>query len=255
MERVAAAFGHHELVQNPEDARTLTNRLKVPPRKVTILGNGIDLLRFNGDRQQRVAVRAEWGFGDHHFVVGVVGRLVREKGFDEVVIAAELLHSTSPHIRLVVIGPDDPDKSDGVTAASISDAKSRGVHFVGQRDDMPACYAAMDLYVTASHREGFPRAAMEAAASGLPIVATDIRGCRQVVDHGVTGVLVPARDPAALASAVASLARDPAALARMGAAGAAKAATEFDQQGVIDVTLRTYQRLLTARGYSVSPLN
>ena len=72
-----------------------------------------------------------------------------------------------------------------------TERRGDGVAFLGLRDDVEALYTAMDIYVLASHREGFPRSAMEAAAMGLPVVATDIRGCRQVVDDGRTGRLVP----------------------------------------------------------------
>ena len=108
---------------------------------------------------------------------------------------------------------------------------------------MAECYAASDLFVTASWREGVPRAAMEAAAMGLPIVATDIRGNRQVVADGRTGLLVPLRDPAALADAVLDLARDPERRLRFGEAARLRAAAEFDQQLVIERTLAAYELL------------
>ena len=82
---------------------------------------------------------------------------------------------------------------------------------------------------------------------GLPLVLTDIRGCRQVVDDGANGVLVPARDSSALADAIAALARDPSLRRRMGHASSEKAKREFDQQRVIDITLEVYDRLLAAR--------
>ncbi len=119
------------------------------------------------------------------------------------------------------------------------------------RDDVEALYLGMDLYVLASHREGFPRSAMEAAAAGLPIVATDIRGCRQVVDDGVTGLLVPARSPAALTEALDALISDRERRHRMGGAAAERARRDFDQQAVIDTTLRTYHRLLRDAGRPV----
>lgn len=247
LERLAAAFSHQELVQNQEDVETLVRTLKVPRRRVTWLGNGIDLERFDGGRQARADVRAEWGVADDDVVVGVVGRLVREKGFAEIVEAARLLRERGITAPIVVIGPADPDKRDGLDEAALDAARRHGIHFVGRRDDMPRCYAAMDVFLTATHREGFPRAAMEASASGLPIVATDIRGCRQVVEHDLTGLLVPVRDAAALADAVARLAADPDERSRFGAAAAQKARREFDQQRVIDVTLATYRRLLTER--------
>jgi glycosyltransferase involved in cell wall biosynthesis len=105
----------------------------------------------------------------------------------------------------------------------------------------------MDVFVLASHREGFPRAAMEAAAMGLPVIATDVRGCRQVVDHGRTGLLVAPRAPAALAAAIAELATDADRRAAMGRAARTKALAEFDQQTCIDRTLATYARLLDRR--------
>jgi glycosyltransferase involved in cell wall biosynthesis len=103
----------------------------------------------------------------------------------------------------------------------------------------------MDIFVLASYREGFPRSAMEAAAMSVPVVATDIRGCRQVVDHRQTGLLVPVRNSAALAEAIGELAVRPELRATMGAAGATKARAQFDQRSVIDTTLRTYRELLS----------
>jgi len=145
---------------------------------------------------------------------------------------------------VVVAGPRDPDKADAVGEAEIEAARAAGVQFLGLRSDMTDLYAAMDLYVLASHREGFPRSAMEATAMGLPVVATDIRGSRDVVDDGVTGVLVAPGDSRALAAAVASLAGDADLRRRMGEAGLRKARAEFDQQRVIDITLDVYERLL-----------
>jgi glycosyltransferase involved in cell wall biosynthesis len=118
---------------------------------------------------------------------------------------------------------------------------------VGHRDDIDDLYGAMDGFVLASYREGFPRAAMEAAASGLPIVATDIRGCRQVIDDGRTGLLVPARDATALADAIGRLAGDPATRRSMAGAAVAKARAEFDDRRIVATTLETYDRLLAAR--------
>jgi glycosyltransferase involved in cell wall biosynthesis len=122
------------------------------------------------------------------------------------------------------------------------------VVFLGMRSDVEDLYTAMDAYVLASHREGFPRSAMEAAACGLPIVATDIRGCRQVVDHRRTGLLTPVRDAERLAEALRELIDGERLRTDLGAAAAEKARAEFDQQRVIDTTLATYDRLLRANG-------
>lgn len=249
LERLASTCSDAELVQNPEDLVTLRRVLHEPAAKLTLLGNGIDLSRFGDhpDRDEvRAKVRAELGVDDATVVVGAVGRLVLEKGYVELFEAWERVRGDHPDAVLVVVGPSDDDKADAMPAEVMQRAHDTGVRFLGMRDDVDELYLGMDLYVLASHREGFPRSAMEAAASGLPIIATDIRGCRQVVEHGVTGLLVPVRSAEGLEQALAQLLADPQRLAQMSAAAANRAVVEFDQQRQIDTTLSTYDRLLRA---------
>jgi glycosyltransferase involved in cell wall biosynthesis len=247
LERIAAFCSDEELIQNPEDLETLA-RLRVPRRKLHQLGNGIDLERFEPTRvsaERRRELRAEMGAGPDDVVCGAVGRLVWEKGYRELLAAACALRASRPELKFVIVGETDHAKADAVTPADIATAThDSGVRFLGHRDDVEDLYAAFDLYVLASHREGFPRSAMEAAAMGLPIVATDIRGCRQVVDDGHTGLLVPRRDAAALTAAIDALAGDPDRRAQMGRAAREKARREFDQQRQIDITLAIYGELL-----------
>jgi glycosyltransferase involved in cell wall biosynthesis len=249
MERIAGLCSNAELVQNPEDVDTL-RRIGVPERKLTLLGNGIDLSRFDRSRiadADASAARAELGaVAPEDVVVALVGRLVREKGYAEVFAAASQLRARLPFLRFAVIGVDEHEKQDGLDAADRARADAAGVRFLGERHDVDRLYAGMDIFVLASHREGFPRAAMEAAAMGLPVIATDIRGCRQVVDHGTTGLLVPARDSVALAGAIESLAVDAARRQQLGIAGRAKAARDFDERRCVAITLETYRRLLAS---------
>jgi glycosyltransferase involved in cell wall biosynthesis/ribosomal protein S18 acetylase RimI-like enzyme len=248
LERIAATCSDAELVQSVEDVATLRS-IGIPARKLHHLGNGIDLARFDPDDvdpELAAELRHKLGVGPDDVVCGVVGRLVREKGYAEVFAAAAALRAGVPDLRFVVVGPTDPAKADALTEEEIDAARAAGVLFLGFRDDVHDLYAAMDLYVLASYREGFPRSAMEAAAMGLPVVATDIRGCREVVEHETTGVLVPPRDAGALATAVERLATDGALRRQMGAAARAKARRDFDQQRVIDLTLQIYDELLPA---------
>lgn len=245
LERLAARCSHAELVQNPEDLETLAS-VGVPRHKLRLLGNGVDLHRFvpGADEATRQTVRAELGAGPGDVVVGAVGRLVWEKGYRELFQAAELVRRRRPEARFVVAGPSDPDKADAVGGADLARAEAAGVRFLGPRHDVERLYTGMDLYVLASHREGFPRSAMEAAAAGLPLVATDIRGCREVVTPDLNGRLTALGDVEALAAAIAELVADPELRRRMGQASRKKAEAEFDQQRVIDTTLDTYDRLL-----------
>ena len=248
LERIAARCSQAELVQNPEDLETLAG-IGVPREKLRLLGNGVDLDRFvpAADEAARQAARAELGAGPADVVVGAVGRLVWEKGYRELFAAAELVRARLPRALFVVIGPSDPDKADAVGRADMARAEAAGVRFLGLRHDVERLYLGMDLYVLASHREGFPRSAMEAAATGLPLVATDIRGCREVVTPGLNGRLTPLGDVESLAAAVGELVGDPELRRRMGEASRKKAEVEFDQQRVIDITLETYDRLLAGR--------
>lgn len=251
LERFAAAFSDAELLQSSEDVPVL-RRLGVPEERIEVLGNGIDLRRFDpstippGTRER---IRGEFGVGDDEVLVGAVGRLVWEKGLAELFEAARLLRIRRPEVRIVVVGPGEGDKSDGLRDADLAAvSEETGVIFAGERRDIEAVYLAFDLYVLASHREGFPRSAMEAAAMGLPVIATDIRGCRHVVDDGINGSLVPVRDGPALARAIGDLAGDHAQRRSMAAAARRKAARDFDQQSVIDQTVACYERLMAREG-------
>ncbi len=237
LEAIASRFSHVELVQNPEDLELMRRWHIAPRRKLRLLGNGVDLERFKpADEATRDEVRAELGIEPDDVVVGFVGRLVAEKGVPELIEAMELLGKP---FRLLLIGPHDPQKADAIPPALLDRASEQGAILAGHREDTERLYAAMDVFCLPSHREGFPRAAMEAAASGLPVVATDIRGCRQVVDHGVTGELVPVLDPAALARGV-QAATEPPRRSHLGAAGRARAEQHFDERTVVTTALSSY---------------
>lgn len=244
LERLAATCSHAELVQNEEDVATL-RRLRVPADKLQVLGNGVDLGRFRPDAAVRAEVRAELAIDDSTVVVGAVGRLVWEKGYEELFHAARaILAGRDPgSVTFVIAGPFDAAKGDPLSPADVAAAEAAGVVFLGHRSDPERLYQAFDVYVLASHREGFPRSAMEAAATGLPIVACDIRGSRQVVDHEVTGLLGPVRDADALRRNIESLIDDPPRRRAMAEAALAKAHADFDQQRIIETTLAVYDRV------------
>jgi len=249
LERAAAACSRIELVQNPDDLATLRH-LGVPADHLVLLGNGVDLERFQPRRTSVDIARAreELGVGPSAVVVGTVGRLVWGKGFRELFATAARMRALRPEVVFVVVGPLDDAKGDSLTESDVAEATALGnVVFTGHRDDVEDLYPGFDVFVLPSYREGFPRSAMEAAASGLPVVTSDIRGCREVVDHGVNGLLVPLHDVGALVDALVGLAADPARRGTMGARSRAKALAEFDDRQVIRTTLDAYRRLPTRR--------
>lgn len=246
LEAVAARFSDTELIQSAEDFTLLTDRRITRPERTVLLGNGVDLERFAPvPPAERKAVRRALDITDDRVVVGMVGRLVAEKGYNELFEAAEQLDD---RCLVVVIGPHEPEKGDALDSAAVARAEQNGVRFLGMRSDVDALYGAMDIFVLPSYREGFPRAAMEAAASGIPIVATDIRGCREVVAHGENGLLVPVRDGDALAAAITRLSDDADLRTSMGEAGRAKAEREFDERTIVHTVVAAQVRALREKG-------
>lgn len=229
IEALAARCSDAELYQNDDDRRTMA--WAVPARRSRTVGNGVDLRRFEPDPQARGRVRAELEVADDELLVGGVGRQVAEKGIAEFGAAARAL---ARRARFVWVGPDDPDKPDALGEAEA------GVRFLGLRHDLPAIYAAMDVFVLPSYREGLSRSAMEAAASGRAMVLSDIRGCREIGGHEREVLLVPAGDAAALTAAIARLLDDPGLRERLGQAARRRALAAFDQHDVAALSASTY---------------
>ena len=247
VEAIASHFSNAELFQSAEDL-TLMEKFPLARRShMTVLGNGIDLKRFRPDRawESRGKVRAELGLPADVAVVGTVARLVAEKGIPELL---EAFRRRSTEYALLIVGAPDPTKADSLNRQHLAEAEREGVRFLGHRHDVEEFYRALDVFVLPSHREGFPRSAMEAAASGVPVIATDIRGCRDVVDDGRNGVLVGVKDPNALARAIENLVNDQDERRRMGAEGRDKAVSEFDEDRVVDRVLDAYRRAAVSKG-------
>ena len=251
LEALASRFSDAELVQSNEDVSTMKRLRLASVSKITLLGNGVDLSRFKPgavNDSGRRTLRDEFSVSDDDIVVGIVGRLVAEKGYPELFEASKQL---GDGYVVVCIGPDDRDKSDALPSEMIRDAKESGVRFAGMRTDVDQLYGAMDIFVLPSHREGFPRSAMEAAGSGLPVVATDIRGCRDVVRDGVNGFLIPVKDPDAIAAAIRCLGDEPELRMSMGEAGREKATEEFDEDRVVRRVVSAYRRIARRKGLDI----
>jgi glycosyltransferase involved in cell wall biosynthesis len=237
VEGFASRFSQAELFQNAEDLATL--RFALRRGHAEVVGNGVDLDRFRFDPEARAKVRAELGVADGELLVGGVGRRVAAKGLFDYAAAAQRL---SGRARFLWVGPDEPDKADAVHG------QLDGVELLGQRDDMPAVYAALDVFVLPSYREGLPRSAMEAAACGRPLVLTDIRGSRELGTEGVEVAFVPPGDPVALATAIGGLLDDAPRRSRLGEAAQRRATAEFDQRDVARASVRAYWTAARRKG-------
>jgi glycosyltransferase involved in cell wall biosynthesis len=208
-------------------------RLGLHARAVGI-GNGRDPALFRPDQATRRRLRAELGAGDGTPVVLAVSRLVRHKGYPELAAAMQSV----PDAALWVAGARLPsDRGEDMAALLSGAGLGARLRLLGYRADIAALMAAADIFVLPSHFEGLPMSVIEAMLTGLPVVATDIRGPREQVVHGETGLLVPPGDSVALATALGRLCRDPALRAKMGDAGRARALALYDEAAVVGRTL------------------
>ena len=249
LEWVPARLTQRLFLINREDMATCHELALCSPQKTRLLagGTGVDLHQFSPAPSQ--LTRAAVVLPPTGPVVGFVGRLVAEKGVPELLAAARLVRQRVPDVTFLLVGPVDQEKADALTPET---AVSYGVAdctvFTGSRSDLPDLYGLMDLFVLPSHREGLSRTLMEAAAMGLPAVTTDVRGCRDVVVNGRSGLITPLGNVAALADAITDLLLNPAKRQQMGQAARQLAVTQFDEQVVFAQVEAEYEQLLQEQG-------
>jgi glycosyltransferase involved in cell wall biosynthesis len=188
---------------------------------------------FRPDPAARARIRAEIGTGPDRPVVMVASRLVRHKGYPELLMAMREVDA-----ELWVVGERlASDHGEDIEPYFANSGLGDRLHRLGYREDIAALLAAADIFALPSHFEGLPMSIIEAMLTGLPVIATDINGPREQVIDGVTGYLVPLMDVPALAAALARLAGDPALRARLGAAGRRRALDLYDEGRVVARTL------------------
>jgi glycosyltransferase involved in cell wall biosynthesis len=160
----------------------------IPPEKISVIHNGMDLEPFRASRSFRKAVRAELGIKDTAPVAGIVANLRPVKGLDVFLMAAALVKKSLPEARFLIIGEGPERKNLQKLSSALGLDKS--VLFLGRRQDIPRLLGALDAGALTSHSESFSNAVVEYLAAGLPVVCTDVGGCREAVEDGVNGFVV-----------------------------------------------------------------
>ncbi len=250
MEKIAAWCSDVILSQNKEDIETGVAEKIFRREKVRHLGNGIDLKMFDRGALDPALVERlgkELSIPAGVKVVGFVGRLAaRRKGFLDFLRAGQQIAEYDRSVRFLIVGETDHGKPDAVEPSL---ARDFGIwnqcHFLGRREnsELPALYSLMNVLVLPSLFEGIPRVIMEAAAMGVPTVASDVKGNREAVVNGRSGILVPFGDVPALTGAVTSILKDPEKAARMGAEARRLALEQFDERIVFTKVKAEYARL------------
>ncbi len=233
--RLALGQRHSRVIfQNAADRDVLLDAHAVRPEQVVMVrGSGVDLEKFSP---------TSWPDGP--VTIAMATRLLHDKGVREFVDAARLSASRGDGLRWRLAGSLDPENPASVGAHELQAWQAEGViDYVGECTDVAAFYGAAHIVTLPSYREGLPKSLIEAAACGRPIVTTDVPGCRDAIEPGVTGLLVPARDAQALANAVQRLAANPELRERMGAAGRDLAERDFGLQTIVQAHLDVYEAL------------
>jgi len=244
-----AKNGRDVAIAISEEVRaTEVERSGAPPSSVVVIPNGISVDRFAAPDQAAVTkLRRTWGVGADGFVIGTLARFHEQKGHRYLLDAQRIMLDRAPHTKLLLVG-------EGVLFESVRERASHlgiadSVILPGVRHEVPEILALLDLFVLPSLWEGLPISILEAMAAGKPVVATRVGGVPEVVVDGETGLLVPPRDPEALAGAIARLLRDPQLRHRMGQAGQERVREHFSVEQMVRRTETLYEELLEEKGY------
>jgi glycosyltransferase involved in cell wall biosynthesis len=223
------------LVQNPDDRAVFVQAGLMPADRIALIpGSGVDISGFTPQPEPAGPPVALF-----------VARLLWDKGLGELVEAARLLKERGVELTIQVAGDRDPANPACVPQETLDGWQAEGVvQFLGRRSDIATLWAGAHMAVLPSYREGMPKALLEAAASGRPLVSTDVPGCRALVRDGENGLLVAARSAVPLADALQTLAQDATLRQRLGAQARRDAEEIYSEQAVGAAVVALYRRLI-----------
>lgn len=249
LERIFGRLNDCLLCVSREDCRTAVREGIARRDRVFFVGNGADPRKFDAALRQgpaRDAVRRELEIPPTARVIAIMGRMVREKGYLEFFEAAERLAGAWPDVHFLAVGDTVVSEHDDAKASIMDLARridKKRVHFTGLRDDVPRLLAATDIFCLPSHREGMPVSIIEAMMMGIPVIATRIRGCRELVRDGQDGLLVEPGNAAELEGALRHLLAHPERARAMGQSGRVRACAGFDERAILRRQVRLVRRL------------
>jgi len=236
--RIALRHRNLRIITQNEDDRKIMKLLSgQPPERFLILpGSGVDLQKYKYVPEP---------VGEK--IVLLAGRLLREKGVGEFVEASKRLRPICPGVRFVLVGSPDHANPSSYSESQLNAWQKEGaVEWWGPRKDMPEVLSRTHIVVLPSYREGYPKILVEAASCGRAVVTTDVPGCRDAIDPGVTGLLVPVRNVEALMEAMQKILNDPKFRKAMGYAGRRRAETMFPVEKIVDSHLKIYHELISS---------
>ncbi len=248
IEKIAAKCSDLIFFVNKEDIETAIKEKICKRDLIKYFGGGIDIERFSLERFSEefiLSKKKQLGINPDARVIGIVARLVEEKGYLDLFRAFRKVLNKFPNTLLLVIGSEEPEKGDAIDPNIVRRYSiQNNVIFLGEREDVDELYALMDIFVLPSYREGLGISIIEASAMEKSVITTDIRGCREVVENGETGILIPTGNPEKLAEAIFYLFNNPEKAREMGRKGREKVLREFDERIIFSRIKTEYKRLI-----------
>jgi glycosyltransferase involved in cell wall biosynthesis len=251
LQKLACHLSNLTIFQNPDDAEQFIQEGVVDAKKaIVILGSGVDTEFYDGQRfrlEQRKQLRIMLGIDMTSVVVTMVSRLILPKGVLDFSQMAQAISTQYPNVVFLLIGSDDHESVDALTAPQ-RELVVDSTNWLGVRHDVPDLLAITDIFVLPTYyREGIPRVLLEAASMSIPIVATQVPGCTEVVIQNVTGFLVPVRNVEVLTKAVMRLINNRELRHEFGKEARQRAITHFDTSEIACQTLSIYRELLSCK--------
>ncbi len=250
-DRITCACATH-VIPEGEGVKTDLTNYRITRKPLRILGHGnvkgIDMKRFDPTREEILSeakrIRRELKISDDDFVFVFVGRLVGDKGINELVEAFGRLRNKHPRCRLILVGPEEADL-DPLRPETLREiSENDGIEAVGSQTDVRPWYMVGNVFVFPSYREGFPNCVIEAGAMGMPSIVTDINGSREIILHGENGVIIPSKDANALYDAMERMMTDADTRNRMASNARQLIASRFEQSYVRQCLKDFYREVL-----------
>ncbi len=246
MEKISCYFST-EIIAVSKGVRDVLQNDKITKKKVTVIwngsANGIDLNYFDPSHSDVQDIRPAYAIAEDEFVFGFLGRLVGDKGINELVEAFNQLNSEYPKIKLLLVGSYE-DHLDPLREETISIIRRNGnIIEAGVQYDVRSHIKTMDLLVFPSYREGFGIVLMEAAAMNVPAICSDIIGCNEIIEDHVNGFLIPQRNQKALYSKMKYCLDHPAQVSQMSKVTRQMIAAKFEQEKLWAKTIEFYESI------------
>ncbi len=237
-----ARLADHIIAVSDEVRDYCIKYLHLDPKKITTIANAIPLDRFGDQRVAGITIRQELNIPSSALVIGIVARLSEPKDHANFLRAAQKILIDAPETYFLIVG--DGSLGEFLKALAVTLGIQKSTIFCGARQDIPAMMGVLDILVFSSLWEGLPVALLEGMASFLPVVATSVGGIPGVIQHGLTGLLVPPGSPDSIAEACLKLIKDAPLRKEIGRAGCAQVRANYGMDGMISKTIGLYQTLL-----------